>query len=94
MSAAKEKALEGYLVASAKAGDRRAMSALIKLRGPRLMAHAGRLLGDAEVGRDLVQDAWAEILRGLPKLRENSAFLPWALPVSYTHLTLPTICSV
>jgi RNA polymerase sigma-70 factor (ECF subfamily) len=78
---AKEKALEAYLVASARLGERRAMSLLVKLRGPRLMAHAIRLLGDREVARDMVQEAWAEILRGLGGLRDDHAFLPWALRI-------------
>lgn len=78
---AKEKALEAYLVASARLGDRRAMSLLVQLRGPRLMAHAVRLLGDREVARDMVQEAWAEILRGLGGLRDDHAFSPWALRI-------------
>jgi RNA polymerase sigma-70 factor (ECF subfamily) len=77
----KERALEAYLVASARLGDRRAMSLLVRLRGPRLMAHAARLLGDRDVARDMVQEAWAEILRGLGGLRDDRAFLPWALRI-------------
>ena len=34
-----------------------------------------------------------EVFPGHPKYR-NPAFLDWEYPVSYTHLTLPTICSV
>jgi len=77
----REKALEGYLVAAARAGDRRAWGQLVALRGPRLMAHAVRLLGEAEGARDCVQDAWLEIMRGLGGLREDGAFLPWALRI-------------
>jgi len=76
-----EKALEAYLVVAARAGDRRAWQRLVELRGPRLMAHAVRLLGEAEGARDVVQDAWLDILRGLSRLREVGAFLPWALRI-------------
>jgi RNA polymerase sigma-70 factor (ECF subfamily) len=38
-------------------------------------------LGDREVARDMVQEAWAEILRGLGGLRDDHAFLPWALRI-------------
>ena len=72
------RALESYLVAQAKAGDRAAADRLIRLRGPRLYAHAARLLGDAEAAQDMVQEAWVEILRGLPALREAAAFPAWA----------------
>jgi RNA polymerase sigma factor (sigma-70 family) len=76
-----ERALEAYLVASARVGDRVAMAQLVELRGPRLMAHAARLLGEREGARDVVQDAWAEIVRGLGSLRDDGAFLPWALRI-------------
>ena len=37
-----------------------------------------------------------ELLKGLATLPAIAAFFVslWAKPVSYTHLTLPTICSV
>ena len=73
--------MEGYLVAAAQAGDREALGRLVRLRGPRLMAHAARLLGDIEGARDVVQDAWVEIFRGIGGLREARAFLPWALRI-------------
>ncbi len=78
----KEKALEAYLVAAARTGDRVAQSQLVVLRGPRLMAHAVRLLGETEGARDVVQDAWVEILRSLGRLRDDAAFLPWALRIT------------
>lgn len=77
----KERAFENYLVAAARTGDARALAQLAEFRGPRLVAHAARLLGDREVARDMVQEAWVEILRGLPGLRDEAAFLPWALRI-------------
>lgn len=78
----KQRALEAYLVAAARTGDRAAQAQLVRLRGPRLMAHAARLLGEVEGARDVVQEAWVEILRGLPGLRDDAAFLPWALRIT------------
>ena len=77
----KERALESYLVVRVQAGDRRAMTRLIELRGARLMAHAMRMLGEVETARDVVQDAWIEIIRSLAGLRAPGAFLPWALRI-------------
>lgn len=77
----KEKALEAYLVVAARMGDRASMARLIALRGPRLMAHAVRLLGEVEGARDVTQDAWLEIMRGIKGLRDETAFLPWALRI-------------
>ncbi|MGZ9810094.1 RNA polymerase sigma factor [Pseudoroseicyclus sp. H15] len=77
-----ERALSAYLVAAARTGDRAAMDRLVRLWSPRLMAHAARLLGEREEARDAVQDAWAEILRALPALRDDAAFLPFALRIT------------
>lgn len=73
-----EQILEEYLVASARLGDRVALSRLVSIRGPRLLAHAGRLLGDAEDARDVVQEAWIDIVKGLGSLRDDRAFVAWA----------------
>lgn len=54
---------------------------LVRRRGPRLYSHARRLSDSHEAAQDIVQDGWIEILRGLPGLREPSAFLPWALRI-------------
>lgn len=76
-----EKALEAFLVAAARTGDRAALAQLVRFRSPRLTAHAVRLLGDVEGARDVVQDAWIEIIRGFGSLRDVQAFLPWALRI-------------
>ena len=70
--------LDEYLLVSARAGDRKAFEALAKRWQKKLLAHAWRLLGDPEAARDAVQDGWFEILRGLPRLRDERAFPAWA----------------
>ncbi|GAA0782346.1 RNA polymerase sigma factor [Roseibium denhamense] len=75
----KVRALEALLVLDAKAGDKTALGKLVDLRGPRLFAHAVRLSGDRDAARDIVQEAWIQIIRGLPGLNDETAFLPWAL---------------
>ena len=67
-----------YLVASARAGDRAALGRLVHHWQPKLLAHAYRLTGDAEIARDVVQDGWADIVRGLPRLKETKVFPAWA----------------
>jgi RNA polymerase sigma factor (sigma-70 family) len=74
----KERALDGFLIASARAGDRRAFEQLAERWDPKLRAHALRLLGDADQAREAVQDGWAEIVRGLEGLRDDAAFPAWA----------------
>jgi RNA polymerase sigma-70 factor (ECF subfamily) len=73
-----ERALDAYLIASARTGDARAFAALFKRWNARLSSHAWRLLGDREAAADAVQEAWAEIVRGLGRLSDMSAFPAWA----------------
>ena len=69
---------DAYLVASAISGHRAALGRLVSRWQPRLFRHAWRVLGDPERARDAVQDAWMEILRGLPALDDPVAFPAWA----------------
>lgn len=73
-----ERIYDEYLVAAAMTGDRAALSRLVERWQPRLHRHAWRLLGDAERAKDMVQEAWLEILRGLARLQDVAAFPAWA----------------
>jgi len=75
------RALVALHVAGARVGHARDFDALVELAGPRLLAHARRLTDDRETARDMVQEAWAAIARGLYALRDDRAFLPWALAI-------------
>jgi RNA polymerase sigma-70 factor (ECF subfamily) len=70
--------LDEFLLASARAGDRKAFELLARRWQRKLLAHAWRLLGDAEAARDAVQEAWIEIVRGLDRLQDDRAFPAWA----------------
>jgi RNA polymerase sigma-70 factor (ECF subfamily) len=75
---AASRALDSFLAASARTGDRKALALLYKRWNGKLIAHAWRLLGDPEASRDAVQDGWIEIVRGLPRLTDTAAFSAWA----------------
>jgi RNA polymerase sigma-70 factor (ECF subfamily) len=81
LQAEKRRALLALHVAGARLGRARDFAALVELAGPRLLAHARRLTDEPETARDMVQDAWAAIARGLHALRDDRAFLPWALAI-------------
>lgn len=78
MARSKAQIFEEYLVAGARLGDRAAAGRLAALRGPKLLAHAMRLLRDRADAEDVVQDAWIEIFRGLKGLQDDRAFAAWA----------------
>ena len=67
-----------YLVVSARAGDAKAFDLLARTWQKKLVAHAWRLTGDAEVARDAAQQGWIEIARGLNRLQDERAFPAWA----------------
>ena len=71
-------ALDEYLLAAARAGDPKAAELFARRWQKKLLAHAWRLLGDAEAARDAVQESWVEMLRGLPRLQDERAFPAWA----------------
>ena len=45
------------------------------------LRHAYRLLSDGEQAGDAVQDAWAEIVKGLAGLKDTAAFQAWAFRI-------------
>jgi RNA polymerase sigma factor (sigma-70 family) len=77
----KERIYDEFLVAAALTGDQAALSRLVARWHPRLLRHAWRVLGDAERARDMVQEAWVEILRGLGRLDDVAAFPAWAFRI-------------
>lgn len=81
MPHAEERLFDEYLAASARAGSRMALDRLAARYQPRLLGHARRLIGDAEAARDVVQDAWIEIVRGLGSLGDVAAFPAWAFRI-------------
>lgn len=71
-----------YLAAAARAGDRAAFARLAERWQPKLLAHAWRLMGESEAARDVVQDAWADIVRGLGRLDDAALFSAWAYRIT------------
>lgn len=74
----KKRVFEEYLVVSAQGGDRKAFERLAALWQPALMRHAWRLTGDHDLAAETLQDAWLDIVRGLPRLKDAAAFPAWA----------------
>ena len=78
MNRDQERIYDEFLVAAAITGDRQAFARLVARWHPKLLRHAWRVLGDAERAKDMVQEAWVEILRGLARLDDVVAFPAWA----------------
>ncbi len=81
MQRSTERILDEYLVSAALTGDAEAWRRLVVRWQPRLLSHAWRLLGEADRAKDMVQEAWVEIYRGLARLNDPAAFPAWALQI-------------
>lgn len=77
----KRRALIAFHAAGARLGQRADFEALFHLCDAGLRAHARRLCEDAETARDIAQEAWIAIARALPGLRDEGAFLAFALRI-------------
>lgn len=81
MTADEDRAYDDYLAAAARAGDGPAFNALAQRWQGKLIRHAWRLTGDAEAARDIAQEAWAAIARGIKRLDDSAAFPAFAFRI-------------
>ncbi len=81
MHRSRERIFDEYLASAARAGDRTAFSRLAERWQPKFLAHAWRLTGEPELARDVVQDAWGDIVKGLATLDDAAAFPAWAFRI-------------
>ena len=76
-----ERALDEYLVSLSQAGSIEALDGLARRWTPRLLRYTARVLGvsgDAvETARDVVQETWVGVIRGLRGLRDPAQFPAW-----------------
>ncbi|MGI9625994.1 MAG: RNA polymerase sigma factor [Longimicrobiales bacterium] len=76
-----EAVLDEYLVTASRSGDRKAMHVLVRRWNPRLARFALRFVNDPDSARDVVQEAWIGIMRGLPRLKDPGRFRSWAYSI-------------
>ena len=97
--------LDEDLVLRVQQGDKSAFDLLVIKYQHRIIQLVNRYVKDPSEAQDVAQEAFIKAYRALGNFRGDSAFYTWLyriaintaknyLAVSYTHLTLPTICSV
>lgn len=64
-----------------KAGDARALDALVDGLHPAMLRLALSLLGDATQARDLVQETWVAVMDGLARFEGRSSLQTWILRI-------------
>jgi RNA polymerase sigma-70 factor, ECF subfamily len=78
-----ERALDGYLIALIQGGSREAFDRLARRWTPKLLRYATRVLGRPEVARDIVQETWIAVIRGLRLLNNPSHFSAWIYSIAH-----------
>jgi RNA polymerase sigma-70 factor (ECF subfamily) len=73
--------LDEYLIVQSQLGDEGAFARLVRRWHPRLLRHAYHFTRDPEAARDVAQESWMAVVRGLGTLRDPAAFRPWALRI-------------
>ncbi|MCU0256932.1 MAG: hypothetical protein MUF60_09310, partial [Vicinamibacterales bacterium] len=73
---------DDLLVLDAQAGDVAAFERLAARWHPRLLRYAARLTGDADGAREVTQETWLAVVKGLRRLRDPASFAAWALRVT------------
>ena len=76
-----DRVYDELLVTLARSGDRKAANRLAARWYPRLMRTALRLLRDRGEAEEAVQEAWAGICRGWPRLSDPAMFPGWAFGI-------------
>ena len=81
-----ERVLDEYLVLSSQAGSRAAFEELARRWMPRIVRYAARTLGweraSADVLRDVVQETWVAVVRGLRRLEDPAHFPAWTCAIA------------
>lgn len=72
-----EQILTEWLVLKAQSGDVRAMNLLVKEWHPKLLRYASRQIRDEEAAKDVVQDTFITVTKGIRKLNDPAAFPRW-----------------
>lgn len=82
MTSRRERIVDEALVLACQDGSREAFQHLVERWQPRLVAHARRMTGRADVANDVVQETWIDAARGLPRLRDPGAFPRWIYAIA------------
>ena len=78
MSAPADDVYDELLVIRSQEGDHHALDELVARWQRRLFEHARRLLRQPDAARDVVQEAWMAIVRGIGRLDDPASFRHWA----------------
>lgn len=74
--------MEEARLRAARAGDRRAMDALVRQHQDQVYGFLYRLTNDRDLALDLAQDTFVKAFKGLKGFKAGSPLLPWLLAIA------------
>ncbi|GGZ86791.1 RNA polymerase sigma factor [Algibacter mikhailovii] len=80
----KQKDIDGVLVKQIQSGKKDALALLVKRWHKTFCEKAFWLVKDADVAKDIAQDAWSVIINKIDGLKKPESFGSWALRIVYT----------
>jgi RNA polymerase sigma-70 factor (ECF subfamily) len=78
-----DRAFDQYLVSLAQGGSREAFERLARRWSPRLLRFAARTIGRSDHVRDIVQETWIAVIRGIRRLRDPASFPAWIYGIAH-----------
>jgi len=82
----KQKTFTELLVMQAQNGSQKAFNLLVKRWNKRLISFAYKYLKDIDQAKDIAQDSWISIHKGLGRLSQPGKFDTWAFRITYNKV--------
>ncbi len=76
-----DKILDELLVLQAQDGDRKSLAILVTRWHKKLIAYCYKQTNDLEVSKDIVQESWQGIIKGIRTLKDPAKFRVWAFRI-------------
>jgi RNA polymerase sigma-70 factor (ECF subfamily) len=77
------------VVVRCQVGDGDAFEELVAQYQPRLRAYLAKMLPTRLNPDDVTQEVWMDVFRGLPRLADPGAFLPWLYRIAHNRAYRP-----
>ena len=69
--------IDRLLVVRAQSGEELAFRMLFQRWNPKLLGYAFKLSGDPQAARDIAQETWVAVVKGLKRLEDPALFRAW-----------------
>ncbi len=80
---ANNQVIDRLLVVRAQAGEEAAFRTLFQLWNPKLLGFCLKLSGDPGAARDIAQETWVAVVKGLRRLEDPALFRAWFFRIAH-----------